>query len=119
MNVRPPCLPAHRRDEVMNVGGQMTQAVQCRRRAMRDDALSQVPVPSGSIRRELEPGCPQRKVFVGRCAPEPIHALGDPLGRTLPNEAGKRCPRHPGRFGLTLGEQTPLLLGEISEELKG
>lgn len=108
-------LPPARKRELVTVGGQVSKTVESCGRPVRDDALGGSPVPGKDIGCELQPGSTELDVVRRRCPGEVVHTLSNPLQRRLGSEALEGGGREARAFGLTARDESPLVLGDVSE----
>src|SRR5712692_8567961 len=113
-----PGLPAVRRGELMAVCGQLPEAVDGSGRPMGYQPLRWGTRPSRGIGRELEPGCPQVELLWYRCPRQPVYPVRHPFEQRARRGQAIECGLwHASQFGLSPGDQSPLVLRDLGESL--
>jgi hypothetical protein len=119
-DVGKPGLTPRRKGELVPVGRKVTEPIQLRRRAVRDDSLSRYPLPSQSVRSELEPRGPQVEVVRQRRADEMIDTVGNTFQHSpVGGEPTERRRSDASALSLAPRDETPLILRNLSDVSKG
>ena len=79
---------------------------------MRYDPPFRRPFPRRNLRGKLEPRCPKVEVIRRRCPGQAVHAVRYPVKDARLGESLQGCLRDTGAFGLTAGDEPPLILGD-------
>jgi hypothetical protein len=74
-HVRPPCLSPVRQGEFVRVCWEVSEAVQRRRRPVRDHSLVRCSLPGECVGCELEPGGAEVDVIRERCTSQAVDAV--------------------------------------------
>jgi len=104
----------------MNVCREMPESKERRCGAVRYDTLVWSAVPCRDVRSELEPGGTQRGVIRQGSPRQVVHPVGYSFeDRSVRRQTVEGGPRYAGSFGLSAGDETPLILGEFGEATDG
>ena len=119
-DISSPGLVSHRERELVPVGREMTEPVHHGRRTVRDDSLVRDSLPCQGPGRELEPCCPQLQVVGQGRAGEVIDAVGDAFEYSpVSGEPVERGRGGASALGLASRDETPLILGDLSDGSAG